>query len=84
MEEKTHKLVLLDDSENTILYIIACLISSCDHARDQAEQCAIITHNKGRCDIKSGDIMSMIELKGKLEELGINTEIEEYESYMHQ
>lgn len=83
MEDKTHKLVLVNDSENDVLYVIACLIKICNHARDQAEQCAIITHNNGKCDIKSGSIMEMIEVKGLLDDLGLNTEIEEYENYMY-
>lgn len=83
MEEKTHKLVLINDSENDAMYVIACLIRICDHARDQAEQCTIITHNNGRCDVKSGSIMEMIELKSSLEDLGLKTEIEEYENYLY-
>jgi ATP-dependent Clp protease adaptor protein ClpS len=83
MEDKTHKLMLINDSENDVLYVMACLIRICNHARDQAEQCAIITHNNGKCDIKSGSIMEMIEVKGLLEDLGLKTEIEEYESSMY-
>jgi ATP-dependent Clp protease adaptor protein ClpS len=79
---KTHKLVLKNDDENELLYVVACLVRFCKHASDQAEQCAIITHNKGECAIKSGDINEMLELKSDLSEMGLVTEIEVYESNM--
>jgi len=80
---KTHKLILKNDKENDIMFIIACLVKFCNHARDQAEQCAIIAHNNDRCDIKSGDIMEMLELQTELSEMGVTTEIEEYESSLY-
>jgi len=79
---KTHKLVLKNDDQNELLYVVACLVRFCKHASDQAEQCAIITHNNGECDIKSGDINEMLELKNDLSDMGLTTEIEVYESNM--
>jgi len=80
---KTHKLVLYNDSHNNYLYVIACLIRFCKHEPVQAEQCAIIAHNNGKCSVKSGDYLEMLEIKSDLQELKINTEIESYESYLH-
>lgn len=78
--EKTHKLVLHNDSENDFLYVMALLIRYCQHERDQAEQCALITHNVGKCDIKSGSFLDMFELQGTLNQLSLNVELEEYAS----
>lgn len=78
--EKTHKLVLHNDSENDFLYVMALLIRYCNHERDQAEQCALITHNVGKCDIKSGRFLDMLELQGTLNQLSLNVELEEYAS----
>jgi ATP-dependent Clp protease adaptor protein ClpS len=82
-DTKTHKLVLYNDDSNDFLYVMACLIRYCEHEPEQAEQCAIITHNKGKCSVKSGNYLDMLELKNNFEELELITEIESYESYMH-
>lgn len=81
--EKTHRLILKNDDENSYLYVIAVLMKYCDHSKDQAEQCAIITHNNGKCDISSGNFMDMMELQTELSEAGLEVEIEEYESNMY-
>jgi ATP-dependent Clp protease adaptor protein ClpS len=82
-DTKTHKLVLYNDDSNNFLYVIACLIRYCKHEPLQAEQCALITHNVGKCTIKSGDFMEMAAIKEELEDLELVTEVETYESYMH-
>jgi ATP-dependent Clp protease adaptor protein ClpS len=82
-DTKTHKLVLYNDNEHDFLYIVACLIKFCRHEPLQAEQCAVIAHNKGKCSVKSGDFLELFELKTDLEDLELKTEIEAYESYMY-
>lgn len=82
-DTKTHKLVLHNDDVHDFLYVIACLIRYCKHDAVQAEQCAITVHNRGKCPVKSGDFLEMLELKNDLEDLQLKTEIEEYESYLH-
>ncbi len=59
--EKTHRLVLHNDNENSYLYVMACLVKVCGHDSVIAEQCALITHNVGKCHIKSGDFLNMFE-----------------------
>lgn len=51
-EEKT--LLLLNDDVNTFDYVIETLIKVCEHTYEQAETCALITHYKGKCAVKSG------------------------------
>lgn len=82
-DTKTHKLVLYNDDQNDYLYVIACLIRYCKHEPVQAEQCAVIAHNKGKCSVKSGDYLEMLDIQSDLDEFKLNTEIETYESYMH-
>lgn len=82
-DTNTYKLVLYNDDSHDFLYVIACLIKYCDHQPLQAEQCAIITHNTGKCSVKSGDYLEMFELQSNFEDLDLKTEIESYESYMH-
>jgi len=81
--EKTHKLVLYNDDKNDYLFIIACLVRYCDHDIEQAEQCAVIAHNKGSYPVKSGSFIDMLELHQSLSILDVKTEIEEYASDLY-
>jgi ATP-dependent Clp protease adaptor protein ClpS len=47
-------LILYNDEVNTFDFVIACLVEVCDHEYEQAEQCAITAHFKGKCHVKSG------------------------------
>jgi ATP-dependent Clp protease adaptor protein ClpS len=47
-------LVLHNDDVNTFDYVIASLCEVCQIDEVQAEQCAMITHYKGKCDIRRG------------------------------
>ena len=49
--EKISSLILINDNFNSFDYVIDCLTALCDHDMIQAEQCALITHNNGRCKI---------------------------------
>jgi len=81
---KTHKLVIYNDDINSYDYITACLIRFCNHNPLQAEQCAVVAHNTGRCTVKSGDYMEMFEIKGNFDDLDIKSEIKDYvQSNMH-
>tara|TARA_R110002020_G_scaffold115034_5_gene264578 strand:+ start:3384 stop:3641 length:258 start_codon:yes stop_codon:yes gene_type:complete len=80
---KTHKLTLLNDDKLSFEYIMACLIRHCDHSLTQAEQCAILAHNKGKCDIISGEFFEMLELKNKFDLLKINSELIEHASDLY-
>lgn len=80
---KTHKLVLYNDYIHDFGYVIASLIKYCNHEPLQAEQCVVIADNLGKCTIKEGSILDMMEIKTNLERLELITEIENYESYMY-
>jgi hypothetical protein len=41
----------------------------------QAESCCMIAQNVGKCHIKSGDILDILEVQEKLELRNIKTEI---------
>lgn len=82
--EKTHQLILKNDNENDYLYVIACLMRVCDHTPEQAEQCTVITHNVGRCSIKTGDFLEMMEMEKALTTLSLDVELEQYEGDLHQ
>lgn len=52
--DRCKELVLLNDDEHSFDYVIDALMEVCFHNAHQAEQCALITHYKGKCQIKQG------------------------------
>ena len=47
-------LILHNDNYHSFDYVIDALIEVCSHNEDQATQCTILTHYKGKCEIKKG------------------------------
>ena len=47
-------LFLINDDYNTFDHVIDCLVAICDHDEIQAEQCAVLVHYKGSCEIAIG------------------------------
>jgi ATP-dependent Clp protease adaptor protein ClpS len=80
---KTHSITLYNDDKLSFDYVIAVLALHCGHHICQAEQIALQTHNKGKCDIVSGEFIEMFELKSKLDLLALKTELNSYESNLH-
>lgn len=52
--DQSRELFLYNDEEHTFDYVIDALMEVCFHNAHQAEQCALITHYKGKCQIKHG------------------------------
>ncbi len=74
--DKNRKLILYNDNINIFDYVINCLVEVCQHDILQAEQCAFITHYKGRCDIKTGDYNSLRNMRQLLISKGIKVTID--------
>ncbi|SVA61132.1 uncharacterized protein METZ01_LOCUS113986, partial [marine metagenome] len=49
-----NEIILYNDDINTFEHVIKTLIAVCDHTPQQAEQCSLIVHYKGKCSVKSG------------------------------
>ncbi|HUX58749.1 MAG TPA: ATP-dependent Clp protease adaptor ClpS [Bacteroidales bacterium] len=47
-------LILYNDEVNTFNHVIKSLVEVCGHDSVQAEQCALIVHFKGSCEVKMG------------------------------
>ncbi|MHB8400534.1 MAG: ATP-dependent Clp protease adaptor ClpS [Bacteroidia bacterium] len=62
-------LVLHNDDVNSFDFVIETLMDVCGHTALQAEQCALIVHNNGKCGIKKGGFIELtpmcISLLGK-------------------
>ncbi|MGD9931925.1 MAG: ATP-dependent Clp protease adaptor ClpS [Mangrovibacterium sp.] len=59
-------LVLHNDDYHSFDYVIEALINICDHEPEQAVQCTLLTHYKGRCDIKKGSFNYLSPMKKAL------------------
>jgi Uncharacterized conserved protein len=59
-------LILYNDDVNTFDYVIDSLIEVCGHEPEQAAQCAMITHFKGKCDVKKGSFDYLRPMKQEL------------------
>ena len=70
------KLVLHNDDINSFDYVMEILVVVCDHSMTQAEQCATITHFKGKCEVRSGSLATMIELRYQLISRGLKATVD--------
>jgi ATP-dependent Clp protease adaptor protein ClpS len=48
------ELVVFNDDINTFDHVAKILIKVCHHSPEQAEQCTLIIHYKGKCTVKKG------------------------------
>lgn len=71
-----NKLVLWNDDVNTFNFVIASLIDICGHILEQAEQCTILIHYKGKCTIKTGSLELLEPMHKKLISRGLTSEIQ--------
>ncbi len=73
--QKNNEIVLYNDDVNTFDHVIETLIFACDHTAEQAEQCSIIVHYKGKCTVKTGQYEELKPRCSKLLEAGLSAEI---------
>lgn len=64
-------LILFNDDYNTFEHVIKSLVEICGHDPVQAEQCTILTHFKGSCEVKAGNRTMLNAMKDKLKERGL-------------
>ncbi len=70
-----NEIVLYNDDFNTFDHVIDTLIKVCDHTSEQAEQCAILVHYKGKCTVKTGSFEELKPQCSDLLEAGLSAEI---------
>lgn len=69
-------LVLYNDDINTFDHVIKSLVEVCGHDPVQAEQCAMIVHFKGSCDVKIGMVEVLNAMSRSLNLKGLNSKVE--------
>ncbi len=70
-------LIVWNDEVNTFEWVIETLIDVCGHSEEQAEQCALFIHTKGKYAVKYGDYDTLKPMCDAITERGIGATIEE-------
>ncbi|TXH27073.1 MAG: ATP-dependent Clp protease adaptor ClpS [Cyclobacteriaceae bacterium] len=68
-------LVVFNDDVNTFDHVINTLIKVCKHTHEQAEQCTILIHFKGKCTVKNGSFEFLKPMRDSICEAGIDARI---------
>jgi ATP-dependent Clp protease adaptor protein ClpS len=69
-------LILYNDDINTFEHVIKSLVEVCGHDSVQAEQCALIVHFKGSCEVKIGVLEVLNAMSRSLNAKGLNSKVE--------
>ena len=72
-----YSLVVWNDDVNSFNWVIETLVKICDHTTEQAEQCSLIIHYKGKCSVKLGDYDTLKPMCDAITERGIGATVEE-------
>ncbi len=70
-----NNIILFNDDFNTFDFVIDSLIDVCEHEPEQAEQCALITHYKGKCTVKSGTLYELKPIYTELSNRNLTVDI---------
>ena len=73
--ESLHDLIVYNDDVNTFDHVIDTLVNICEHSPEQAEQCTLIIHYKGKCAVKNGDFDTLKEMRNSICNAGISAEV---------
>jgi ATP-dependent Clp protease adaptor protein ClpS len=74
-DDSNHYLILYNDEVNSFDHVIRSLVEVCGHDSVQAEQCALIVHLKGSCDVKSGPKELLRAMSRSLNAKGLNSKV---------
>jgi len=70
------QIVLYNDDHNTFDDVITALVKVCGHESEQAEQCAVLVHFRGKCAVKNGNFKELEPQCTALLERDLTAEIE--------
>jgi ATP-dependent Clp protease adaptor protein ClpS len=68
-------LVVFNDEVNTFDHVINTLIKVCKHTPEQAEQCTLIIHYRGKCTVKNGSFDELAPMRNAICQRGISAEV---------
>lgn len=78
MEETDYgwQIIVHNDDVNTFEWVIESLVAICQHTYEQAEQCALFIHFKGKYAVKHGTEEELLPMKDALLDRGITATLE--------
>ena len=68
--------MLHNDEVNTFEFVMETLVEVCKHSSNQAEQCAMIAHYKGKCEVLTGEMIELKDVRAELITQGLKATIE--------
>ena len=74
--ETQYHLLVWNDDVNTFDWVIETLIEICGHTKEQAEQCALLIHYKGKYAVKKGSYETLKPQCDAINDRLINATIE--------
>ncbi|MBU3714817.1 MAG: ATP-dependent Clp protease adaptor ClpS [Ferruginibacter sp.] len=74
--EPPYSLLVWNDDVNTFDWVIETLIQICGHTQEQAEQCALFIHHKGKYAVKKDRYEKLSPMCDAIKERGIGATIE--------
>jgi ATP-dependent Clp protease adaptor protein ClpS len=75
VEAKVYSLVVFNDDINTFDWVIETLVAVCQHSPEQAEQCTLLIHFKGKCAVKQGEFEELAPMRNAICNRGIGAEL---------
>lgn len=75
LEDELHELILFNDDVNTFDHVIETLIDVCQHTEEQAHQCSLIVHYKGKCCVKTGELEDLNARCTLLHQAGLSADV---------
>ncbi len=79
LEEETtahYSLIVWNDDVNTFDHVIDVLMKVCKHTKEQAEQCSLLIHYKGKAQVKIGALETLRKMAEAILEQGIQATVE--------
>jgi ATP-dependent Clp protease adaptor protein ClpS len=74
--EQPCQLIVWNDEVNTFEWVIETLVDVCGHSAEQAEQCAMIIHTRGKYAVKYGGYEALKPMCDAITDRGINATVE--------
>lgn len=75
VEDDLCDLVVFNDDVNTFEHVSHILIKVCKHSSEQAEQCTLLIHYKGKCTVKTGSFTELRPMCENILEAGITATV---------
>lgn len=70
-----YDLMVFNDEVNTFDFVIDTLMEVCGHTPEQAEQCTLLIHYKGKCSVKKGTFEELTPMRNDICRRGIGAEV---------